>query len=96
MKLTNIIYSIVPHDLIQVYWIDAKSYTEWRSHSDLEENDVSLCSSTGYVIKETVETILIASDLSFDENGTLDSIGNCITIPKSLITKRTTLIDRQN
>lgn len=96
MNLTNIIYPIVPHDLIQVHWIDAKSYTEWRSHSDLEENDVSLCSSTGYVIKETVETILIASDISFDENGTLDSVGNSITIPKSLIVKKTTIIDRQN
>ena len=52
--------------------------------------------STGYVIQETVETILIASDISFDENGTLDSIGNSITIPKSLIVKRTTLVDRQN
>lgn len=96
MNLTNIIYPIVPHELIQIYWIDAKSYTEWRSHSDLEENDVSLCSSTGYVIKETVETILIASDISFDENGTLDSVGNSITIPKSLIVKKTTIIDRQN
>jgi hypothetical protein len=91
MNLTNIICPIVPHDLIQIYWIDAKSYTEWRSHSDLEENDVSLCCSTGYVIKETVETILIASDISFDENGTLDSIGNSITIPKSLIVKSTTI-----
>jgi|TARA_R110000764_G_scaffold158550_2_gene246346 hypothetical protein len=91
MNLTNIIYPIVPHDLIQIYWIDAKSYTEWRSHSDLEENDVSLCCSTGYVIKETVETILIASDISFDDNGTLDSIGNSITIPKSLIVKSTTI-----
>lgn len=96
MNLTNIIYPIVPHELIQIYWIDAKSYTEWRSHSDLEEDDVSLCSSTGYVIKETVETILIASDISFDENGTLDSVGNSITIPKSLIVKKTTIIDRQN
>ena len=96
MNLTNIIYPIVPHELIQVHWIDAKSYTEWRSHTDLVENDVSLCSSTGYVIQETVETILIASDISFDENGTLDSIGNSITIPKSLIVKRTTLVDRQN
>jgi hypothetical protein len=91
MNLTNIICPIVPHDLIQIYWIDAKSYTEWRSHSDLEENDVSLCCSTGYVIKETVETILIASDISFDDNGTLDSIGNSITIPKSLIVKSTTI-----
>jgi len=91
MNLTNIIYPIVPHELIQVHWIDAKSYTEWRSHSDLIEDDVSLCSSTGYVIQETVETILIASDISFDENGTLDSIGNSITIPKSLIVKRTTI-----
>jgi hypothetical protein len=91
MNLTNIICPIVPHDLIQIYWIDAKSYTEWRSHSDLEENDVSLCCSTGYVIQETVETILIASDISFDDNGTLDSIGNSITIPKSLIVKSTTI-----
>jgi len=96
MSLTNIIYPTIPHELIQIYWIDAKSYTEWRSHSDLEEDDVSLCSSTGYVIKETVETILIASDISFDENGTLDSVGNSITIPKSLIVKKTTIIDRQN
>lgn len=66
--------------VIYVEWIDAVADGSWETHDKAE--DVHLCQTIGYLIKETKLGLVIASTLSGKESNAR------ITIPKAWIQKK--------
>lgn len=66
--------------VIYLEWIDAVADNGWESHERTE--DVHLCKTVGYLIKETKLGLVIASTISEKESNAR------ITIPKAWIRKR--------
>ncbi len=83
----------IPYRHVCIYWIDAKSSTDWKCVEEAMEQDVALCVSTGFILKKTDKAISLAQDFSFNDDHTeIDGIGNLIVIPISCIIKQHTLM----
>lgn len=77
---------VTPPELLYVEWLDAVVDDGW---SETNEHRTHLCKSTGWIIKETEEEIVLAADISSD---TLDvgkyQTNRRIAIPKAWIKLR--------
>tara|TARA_Y100000590_G_scaffold467923_2_gene648611 strand:+ start:516 stop:791 length:276 start_codon:yes stop_codon:yes gene_type:complete len=84
----------IPYRHVCIFWQDAKSSTDWRDLDEALEEELAICVSTGYIIKENDTSITLAQDFSFfgDE---IDSVGNLIVIPVACIVNRR-YIDKNN
>ena len=66
--------------VLYIEWIDAVADVGWETHERAE--DVHLCKTIGFLIKETKLGLVIASTLSEKESNAR------ITIPKAWIRKK--------
>jgi hypothetical protein len=76
-----------PPKLLFVTWVDAAVYSGW-STTPLEST-AHICTSVGWLVKESEQEIVLAGDISNDtlENGLYDT-NRRIAIPKAWIKKR--------
>tara|TARA_Y100000593_G_C4247284_1_gene305365 strand:- start:662 stop:949 length:288 start_codon:yes stop_codon:yes gene_type:complete len=76
----------IPYRHVCIYWIDAKSSTDWKPLEEAEQLDVAYCVSTGFILKKSDIAISLAQDFSFNEDHTeIEDIGNIIVIPVACI-----------
>ena len=72
---------------VSIHWLDAQSSCEWKHLDDIEDQQLALCISVGYLVHETKESLTLATDFASTDRLEIDSIGNTIVIPKSCIIK---------
>jgi hypothetical protein len=70
-------------DIVLVEWVDSASAHGWN-HIDAINPALKVCTSVGFLIKETKDNLIVASSLSFDP----DLCSGDISIPKVAIIKR--------
>ena len=75
--------------VVKITWVDAESQNEWSEVKDLE--DPSLCTTIGFLIKETEGFYYIAATISLD--GEAVHTNNRILIPKVWIKEFTEIKD---
>lgn len=79
---------------VEVEWIDSSSDFGWQDEDEIiahhERADHLLCATTGYLVHETPEHIIVAQSLSATGPRSR-GVGNLITIPQSQIMNRWTL-----
>jgi hypothetical protein len=78
-------------NLYLIEWVDSYSITEgWELVKDIEEPDLVVCHSVGYVLKENDKNIMIVPHISDTDN--LESLGayrGALVIPKvSVLSKK--------
>ena len=81
-KLSNINYPFV-----MIYWNDIESDSSWRDISDLLKDTLPLCISSGWLISDEKGIYKLASDFNFNEDGTVNEVGNTTIIPFSVVKK---------
>lgn len=75
--------------IVKVTWIDAESHNEWVEVKDLV--DPSICTTVGFLVKETEEFYYIAATVSLE--GEAIHTNNRILIPKVWIKEFTEIKD---
>lgn len=75
--------------VVRIVWIDAESHNDWMEVKDLE--DPSLCTTIGFLIKETEGFYYVAATISVE--GEALHTNNRILIPKVWIKEFTEIKD---
>jgi hypothetical protein len=73
--------------VLYVEWLDHTSHgdTGWQSREALNELDVAVCKSVGFVLKETKTTITLVSSLADDvADGSVCIVKSCIRVKEKL------------
>jgi hypothetical protein len=90
MNKTNlplITKKILDADFVLVYWEDITSNSAWLNIHTAMESKSAICVSTGWLILKDKEKHILASDMNFEDNGTLGDVGNITTIPTQNVIK---------
>lgn len=66
--------------MVHLYWIDAVADSEWTEFD--KADDIHVCETIGFLIKETKLGLVVASTISGDECNAR------ITIPKAWVRKK--------
>ena len=75
----------IPYRHVSIHWFDAQSSCEWKDMSEVEDQKLALCISTGFIVNDNKEAITLVTDFASSNRIDIDSIGNTIVIPKSCI-----------
>ena len=78
----------IPYRHVSIHWFDAQSSCEWKDMSEVEDQKLALCISTGFIVNDNKEAITLVTDFASSNRIDIDSIGNTIVIPKSCIVKQ--------
>ena len=89
MKYPKVTKQILKADYVQVTWSDINSDSSWKTLKDATNSKVTICISTGWLIKHDKDVHVIVSDVNFNDNGTLGDVGNITTMPSSNVLKIT-------
>ena len=54
---------------------------EWLTLKEAVNTKVTICISNGWLLKADKDVHVLASDVNFNDNGTLGDVGNVTTIP---------------
>ena len=73
----------IPYRRVEVVWKDAASNSDsWIAIADI--SDPILINSTGWLVKDEPDAVVVASSVSHDGEGN-DNVGNVMTIPRGMI-----------
>ena len=78
----------IPYRHVSIHWFDAQSSCEWKDMSEVEDQKLALCISTGFIVNDNKEAITLVTDFASSNRIDIDSIGNTIVIHKSCIVKQ--------
>ena len=87
MTLPTVTKKILNADYVQVTCSDINSNSSWLSLKDALNSKVTICISTGWLIKKDNDVHIIVSDVNFNDDGTLGDVGNITTMPSSNVIK---------
>jgi hypothetical protein len=87
MTLPTVTKKILNADYVQVTWSDINSNSSWLSLKDALNSKVTICISTGWLIKKDNNVHIVVSDVNFNDDGTLGDVGNITTMPSSNVIK---------
>ncbi len=65
---------------VEVYWRDIVSDSRWASLDDVRTREPVACTTLGYLIRDTADTVTLSHTLSGDD-------GDYTTIPRGCITR---------
>ena len=43
----------IPYRHVSIHWFDAQSSCEWKDMSEVEDQKLALCISTGFIVNDT-------------------------------------------
>jgi len=81
MKLPTINKKILNAQFVSLYWKDINGSAEWVSLKDAVNSKITICISNGWLLKADKDVHVLASDVNFNDDGTLGDVGNVTTIP---------------
>ena len=81
----------VKYKLVACYWHDILSLADWCDVEDVSKRSPVLCVTTGWIIYDTPESIIITNELNTVRGNVVDQVGNTTSIPKGCIVKMKTL-----
>ena len=81
MKLPTINKKILNAQFVSLYWKDINGSAEWVSLKDAVNSKVTICISNGWLLKADKDVHVLASDVNFNDDGTLGDVGNVTTMP---------------
>lgn len=81
MKLPTINKKILKAQFVSLYWKDINGSAEWVSLKDAVNSKVTICISNGWLLKADKDVHVLASDVNFNDDGTLGDVGNVTTMP---------------
>ena len=81
MKLPTINKKILNAQFVSLYWKDINGSAEWVSLKDAVNSKVTICISNGWLLKADKNVHVLASDVNFNDDGTLGDVGNVTTMP---------------
>ena len=81
MKLPEITKQILNAPFVKVHWKDINSNSSWVNLKDARNSKVTICITTGWLIKADKDVHIIVGDVNFEDNGTLGDVGNITTMP---------------
>ena len=81
MKLPTINKKILNAQFVSLYWKDINGSAEWVSLKDAVNSKVTICISNGWLLKADKDVHVLASDVNFNDDGTLGDGGNVTTMP---------------
>lgn len=75
-----------PYKVVDVSWVDSEHHSDWDNLSEVLEAQGSLeCRSTGFLIADKEDRIILATSVSADVPENEEQISAYITIPKRAI-----------
>lgn len=80
----------IKYKFILVLWEDANSDSSWSELSTIEAMLPTICISTGFIIKQSPDALILASDFTTDlKNGRciISEAGNTMVIPSRNVLK---------
>ncbi len=80
----------VPYPLVQVVWEDHHVSSDWKGIDELDPNPVTVW-TTGWLIKENENGVVLAMALTFGDDGDVTYYTNVFTILKRTTIKMTVL-----
>jgi len=81
MKLPTINKKILNAQFVSLYWKDINGSAEWVSLKDAVNSKVTICISNGWLLKADKDVHVLASDVNFNDDGSLGDVGNVTTMP---------------
>ena len=81
MKLPTINKKILNAQFVSLYWKDINGSAEWVSLKDAVNSKITICISNGWLLKADKDFHVLASDVNFNDDGTLGDVGNVTTMP---------------
>lgn len=87
MKLPTINKKILNAQFVSLYWKDINGSAEWVSLKDAVNSKVTICISNGWLLKADKDVHVLASDVNFNDDGTLGDVGNVTTMPSVNVLK---------
>jgi len=66
-------------------WLDIQADSSWRSISDLLEDELPICTTTGHLLTQSKGITRIFGDFQDDEENKIVDVGNTTIIPNSVI-----------
>jgi hypothetical protein len=81
MKLPTITKKVLDAPFVSVHWKDINSNSSWLGLKEAVASKVTICISNGWLIKADKDVHILASDVNFNDDGTLGDVGNITTMP---------------
>jgi len=81
MKLPEITKQVLNAPFVKIHWKDINSNSSWVNLKDAKNSKVTICITTGWLIKADKDVHIIVGDVNFEDNGTLGDVGNITTMP---------------
>ena len=81
IKLPKLNKKNFPYKLVACYWEDIVGDSSWADIIDIKKAKTAVCCSVGWLITENSKATIIMSDLSFEDNQTIEQGGSYTTIP---------------
>lgn len=77
-----------------VWWADAESHATWRELKDILKDRPPLCISSGWLVSENAERLVLVSDFNFNKKlpPEICDGGNTTIIPKGMVIKKQKVI----
>tara|TARA_R100000458_G_C8271883_1_gene246663 strand:- start:425 stop:721 length:297 start_codon:yes stop_codon:yes gene_type:complete len=74
------------YPLVSVTWHDICSDSSWQSLDSVLKSKLPVCVTKGHLLTQTKGITRIFGDMSNNEKGELEEVGNTTLIPNSVIT----------
>lgn len=87
MKLPEITKQVLNAPFVKIHWKDINSNSSWVNLKDAKNSKVTICITTGWLIKADKDVHIIVGDVNFEDNGTLGDVGNITTMPSVNVLK---------
>ena len=87
MKLPTIHKKILDAPFVHVHWIDINSNSAWLNLKEAKNSKVTICITSGWLIKADKDVHIIVGDVNFNDDGTLGDVGNVTTMPTVIVLK---------
>jgi len=87
MKLPEITKQVLNAPFVKIHWKDINSNSSWVNLKDAKNSKVTICITTGWLIKADKDVHIIVGDVNFEDNGTLGDVVNITTMPSVNVLK---------
>ena len=72
--------------LVEVEWIDSGTTKGWRALDYYKDEKPLECRTAGYLVRRDKRVIVIVQSQNFNDDGTLNQLGESMTIPRICVT----------
>lgn len=87
MKLPIITKKILDAPFVHVHWMDINSNSAWLNLKEAKASKVTICITTGWLIRADKNVHIIVGDVNFNDDGSLGDVGNVTTMPSVNVIK---------